>query len=213
MPASLARGLSPRLGGNCYNRNMTITERVLASGPGWRVADVICTAGPADRPFEERHEHASIALVTRGSFQYRTSQGSAVLAPGSLLLGNAGACFECGHEHAAGDRCIAFQFAPDHLDAVAAETPEARSTGFAVPRLPPLPALMPLAAAAVAQAGREEPDPGPLQELAPSRRRSRARRARTYASARATSGASPRSCAGSSAGPRRRCRFTDWRAR
>jgi AraC family transcriptional regulator len=166
MPASLARGLSPRLGGNCYNGNMTITERVLASGPGWRVADVICTAGPADRPFEERHEHASIALVTRGSFQYRTSQGSAVLAPGSLLLGNAGACFECGHEHAAGDRCIAFQFAPDHLDAVAAETPEARSTGFAVPRLPPHPAQMPLAAAAVAEAGREEPDPGALEELA-----------------------------------------------
>src|SRR5689334_9067881 len=31
------------------------TSTTLAEGDGWRVADVICTSGPDDRPFEERH--------------------------------------------------------------------------------------------------------------------------------------------------------------
>jgi AraC family transcriptional regulator len=30
--------------------------------------------------------------------------------PGSLLLGNAGACFECGHDHGTGDRCLSFHY-------------------------------------------------------------------------------------------------------
>lgn len=145
---------------------MSITQRVLASGPGWHVADIVCTAGPDDRPYEERHDRASIALVTQGSFQYRSAQGSAVLAPGAVLLGNEGTCFECGHEHAAGDRCVAFQFAAGHLEDIVAETPGARSVAFAVPRLPPLPALMPLVAAAEAEAAREEPDGNALEELA-----------------------------------------------
>ena len=59
---------------------MSLSARVLASGPGWSVSDVICTAGPHDRPFEERHEAVSIAAVTAGTFQYRTASGRAVLA-------------------------------------------------------------------------------------------------------------------------------------
>jgi hypothetical protein len=61
---------------------MTTTSHPVAAGPGWRVDDVICTAGPHDRPFEERHDSICIAVVTEGSFRYRTTQGSAVLAPG-----------------------------------------------------------------------------------------------------------------------------------
>ena len=81
---------------------MSLTTRVLASGPGWSVSDIVCTASPHDRPFEERHETVSIAAVTAGTFQYRTDGGRAVLAPGGILLGNAGACFECGHAHSNG---------------------------------------------------------------------------------------------------------------
>src|SRR5262245_262410 len=95
---------------------MSPTSRLLASGPGWSASDVICTAGRHDRPYEERHASISIAAVTAGTFQYRTDGGSAVLAPGSLLLGNAGACFECGHEHGTGDRCLAFGFTPALLE-------------------------------------------------------------------------------------------------
>jgi len=75
---------------------MALNSRLLASGPGWSVSDVACTAGPHDRPFEERHHAACIAAVTEGTFQYRSTRGSAVLAPGAVLLGDEGSCFECG---------------------------------------------------------------------------------------------------------------------
>jgi AraC-like DNA-binding protein len=136
----------------------------LASGAGWSVSDVICSAGPHDRPFEERHETVSIAAVTEGTFQYRTTGGRAVLAPGGLLLGNAGAAFECGHEHGTGDRCLAFQFEPGVLEEVVAAVPGVRRIAFAAPHLPPQPALIPLLAAA--EAAREAEDAGVLEEIA-----------------------------------------------
>jgi AraC-like DNA-binding protein len=143
---------------------MSLTLRTLASGPGWRVADVVCTAGPHDRPFEECHETVSIAAVTAGTFQYHTDAGRAVLAPGGILLGNAGACFECGHEHGVGDRCLAFSFTPVLVESVVAEVPGARRTTFAVPHLPPLSRLMPLLAAA--EAARDQEDMPEFEELA-----------------------------------------------
>ena len=92
-----------------------------------------------------------------------------MLAPGGLLLGNAGACFECGHEHGTGDRCLAFSFTPAVLEAVVSAVPGARRTAFAVPHLPPLPELMPLLAAA--EAAREAEDAAELEELAAAPRR------------------------------------------
>ena len=142
---------------------MGISAHVLASGPGWKVSDVVCTAGPQDRPFEEQHGAVCIAAVTQGTFQYRSTHGAAVLVPGAVLLGNDGHCFECGHEHAAGDRCLAFHFAPGHLEAIVAALPGARRTTFAVPRLPPLPPLMKLLAAA--EAARDAGDGAELEEL------------------------------------------------
>jgi AraC-like DNA-binding protein len=124
----------------------------------------VCTAGPADRPFEEVHDTACIAAVVEGTFQYRTSNGRAVLAPGGVILGNSGACFECGHEHTTGDRCLAFHFSPEHLETILAEVPGVRGAAFAVPSLPPLPALMPLLAAA--EAARDDGDGAALEELA-----------------------------------------------
>jgi AraC family transcriptional regulator len=143
---------------------MALTLRVLASGAGWSVADVVCSSGPHDRPYEECHEAVSIAAVTAGTFQYRTGAGRAVLAPGGILLGNAGACFECEHEHGRGDRCLAFSFAPDALEAVVAAVPGARRTTFALPHLPALPDLMPLLAAA--EAARDAEDAAELEQLA-----------------------------------------------
>lgn len=125
---------------------MTATAHLLASGPGWRVREIVCTAGPDDPAFEERHESCCIALVTHGSFSYRSPLGAALLAPGAILLGNQGACFECGHEHAAGDRCIAFHFEPELLEDVAASVPGARRLTFARSHLPPSRALDALAA-------------------------------------------------------------------
>lgn len=141
---------------------MSTTSHLLASGPGWRVRDIVCTAGPSDRAFEEEHGHHCIAIVRSGSFQYRTRQGRAVLAPGSLLLGNRGACFECGHEHAAGDRCLAFQFEPAWLEGVVAAVPGARRIDFSLAHLPPAPAL----AGLIADAEAATAEPERLEETA-----------------------------------------------
>jgi AraC family transcriptional regulator len=92
----------------------------LAHGEGWRVIDYTCHAGPHDTPFEERHEEMSIAAVITGTFQYRASSGEALLYPGAFLLGNAGDRFQCSHEHGAGDRSIAFLFAPALFQEIAA---------------------------------------------------------------------------------------------
>src|SRR5690349_21034019 len=87
-----------------------LVTRYIASGEGWSISDNICTFGPENQPFEERHEQVAISAVVEGSFHYRTTAGTALLYPGAFLLGNAGACYECGHAHGRGDRCIAFRF-------------------------------------------------------------------------------------------------------
>jgi AraC family transcriptional regulator len=141
-----------------------LTWRVVAAGAGWRVTDVRCGAGPGDEPYEECHAAPCIAAVTHGTFQYRSAMGTAVFVPGALLLGNRGTCFECRHEHGIGDRCLAFHFAPDHLEAIMAAVPGARRLDFSVPCLPPTPALTGLLAAA--EAARDEADGAALEELA-----------------------------------------------
>jgi AraC-like DNA-binding protein len=128
-----------------------ITARRLAAGPGWTVEDVICSCGPADRPYPEQHERVSIAIVTRGTFQYRGSgsNGREVMTPGSILLGSPGQSFECGHEHGVGDRCLSFGFAPRYFETIAAGSgiTDLRRV-FRSLRLPPLPALSPVVAEA-----------------------------------------------------------------
>jgi AraC-like DNA-binding protein len=123
----------------------------LAQGGGWTVSDVICTSGPQDRPFEERHSGFSIAIIAAGSFQYRSAAAHELLTPGSLLLGNAGQCFECSHEHSAGDRCLSFGYDPDYFETVAAEAGvRGVKPDFRTLRLPALPALSALVARAFA---------------------------------------------------------------
>ena len=141
---------------------MTLSTHLLAEGPGWSVADVCCTAGPGDRPFEEQHAQVCVAAVVTGTFQYQTRQGRATLVPGALMLGNPGASFECGHEHGAGDRCLSFQFTSSWFAETAASICGARRSDFSVPALPPSEALVRLIAA-VETARR---DPFALEEVA-----------------------------------------------
>ncbi|NKJ46092.1 AraC family transcriptional regulator [Burkholderia sp. SG-MS1] len=98
-----------------------MAARALARGAGWEAADMLCTYGPHDSPFEERHAGVCIAMVAAGSFDYRAAPGRELLTPGALLLGNTGECFECGHRHGAGDRCIAFHYAPAYFERLAAD--------------------------------------------------------------------------------------------
>jgi len=143
---------------------MAISAKILASGTGWSICDVVCDHGPRDRAFTEAHVDTTIAAVTQGSFQYRTQAGSAVLVPGALLLGNAGSCFECGHEHAQGDRCLAFHFRPAFFESIAAGVPGVRKARFSCAGLPPASALIGLIAEA--EVARDERDGGALEELA-----------------------------------------------
>lgn len=120
--------------------------RVLAQGNGWSVEDVVCTFGPQDRAFEEQHANVAIAMVVAGSFQYRSARGRELMTPGSLLLGNAGQPFECSHDHGAGDRCLAFHYAPDYFENLAADAGTRGKLDFQTLRLPTVRALSPLVA-------------------------------------------------------------------
>ena len=57
------------------------TPRIIARGDGWTVADVVCTAGPRDHPFEEQHTHHSIAIVLAGSFESSRSTAASGTFP------------------------------------------------------------------------------------------------------------------------------------
>ena len=127
------------------------TARVLAAGAAWRVLDVVCTSGPRDRPFEERHPDVAVAIVAAGSFEYRSADGRQLMTPGSLLLGNPDQDFECAHDHAAGDRCLSFHFAPACFERLAADA--GVSPRFPANRLPPLRARSPFVARALAALG------------------------------------------------------------
>lgn len=125
------------------------TPRVIARGDGWTVADVVCTCGPQDHPYEERHARYTIAIVLAGSFQYCSPLGRGLMTSGSLMLGNEGTCFECAHQHGEGDRCVSFWYSPAYFERLVADLGVTR-TAFAVPRLPPLRSVSALVARAAA---------------------------------------------------------------
>ena len=117
--------------------------RALGRGEDWCLTEYICTAGPNDRPFEERHEQVSIAAVIDGLFRYRADTGTAILHPGAFLLGNSHTCYECGHDHSTGDRCIAFQVSPEYFAEVAASKAGSGRFRFPIAMLPAIPKLLP----------------------------------------------------------------------
>jgi AraC family transcriptional regulator len=113
-----------------------LSARQIARGEGWSVSDFICRFGPQDPTFEEQHGDVAISAVIAGSFHYRCESGRALLHPGSFLLGNAGTCFECGHDHGSGDRCIAFHFSGELFEEIAASAAGSHRYRFAAPMLP-----------------------------------------------------------------------------
>jgi AraC family transcriptional regulator len=151
-----------------------VTEHRIAQGEGWTVSDAVCTCDRRDRPFEERHKGFSIALVAAGSFQYRSSIGRSasrsrvgreLMTPGSVLFGNPGQAYDCGHEHGAGDRCVSFWYAPDYFENLAADAgAPGGKLEFRALRLPPLRELSPLVVRACAGLTRKAPEaPTPVQ--------------------------------------------------
>lgn len=121
----------------------------LASGEGWRVLDIVCTSGPRDVAFEERHSEMAISLVLAGAFTYRGRYGRSLLTPGALLLGELNRCFECGHEHCEGDRCLSFHYGLELFERLAVDA-GARRTEFGRSTLGPTPSFSPLVSRALA---------------------------------------------------------------
>ncbi len=119
--------------------------RRIASGDGWQAIEYVCDAGPDDRPFEESHEGVTLAVVLSGSFDYRTHAGNSLMHPGAILLGAAGRCYQCAHEHGRGDRCVSFTFRPDYFNEIAADATGDAQFEFATPALPASIGLAPLA--------------------------------------------------------------------
>lgn len=114
---------------------------------------MVCTRGPQDPRFEEQHDQFVIAIVTSGTFQYRSSGSNReeVMTPGSVLLGSPGQCFECGHEHGVGDRCLAFHFSADYFNhLVAGGGTRKRLKAFQSSKLSPIRMLSPIIADACA---------------------------------------------------------------
>lgn len=82
------------------------------------------------------------------------------MTPGSLLLGNPGQYFECGHEYGTGDRCLSFRYAPSYFeDLVADAGMRGVKPGLRVLRLPPLPSFSRLVAEACASLAESADDP------------------------------------------------------
>lgn len=112
-------------------------RRPISTGRDWHLAEYVCVAGPEDRPFEERHDGVLVAAVLSGNFSYHGDTGRGVLFPGSLMLGNHGTCYACGHEHSRGDRCVALHIAPDYFEELAASVVGSARYRFDVTHLPP----------------------------------------------------------------------------
>src|SRR6204780_5145981 len=123
-----------------------LLKRTLAAGDGWSVHEIVCRAGPSDRPFEERHDGFSVSAVIGGNFTYRSDAGQGLLYPGALLLGNSGSCFECGHAHGVGDRCISLNVRDDLFSEIAAAAASTSRFRFSAPSLPPSPKALPVVA-------------------------------------------------------------------
>jgi AraC family transcriptional regulator len=157
LAASLQRALAQREREGRAEMGGSPIASTLAAGRGWTVEDVVCTLGPGDRPYEEQHTSACLAVVAAGAFGYRSGNARALMTPGALMLGEPGACFECGHRHAAGDRCISFHYDAAWLDeqcAAAGLAPGARRWQAA--RVPPVRRLAPLVARTCADALAQE---------------------------------------------------------
>ena len=122
-----------------------LLKRTLATGDGWSLNEIVCRAGPSDRPFEERHDGFSVSAVVGGNFTYRSDAGHGLLYPGALLLGNNGSCFECGHAHGIGDRCISLNVCEEQFSEVAAATSTSRFR-FSAPSLSPSLKALPIVA-------------------------------------------------------------------
>jgi len=115
---------------------------LLLRGGSISVFDYRCGAGPADKPFVERHDGFSVSYVRKGSFGYHARGASFELVAGSILVGYPGDEYMCTHEHGCGDECLSFVLAPALVERIDAEFAMGRRDVWRTGCVPPLPQLV-----------------------------------------------------------------------
>ena len=83
----------------------------LLDEPGLAVREVVCGHGRRSPTFSGEFTRARIVLILSGAFHARTSAGDVLVAPSTLLLGNAAEAYEYRHVDDGGDRSLLFEYA------------------------------------------------------------------------------------------------------
>jgi len=117
-----------------------LTVQVSHEGRTSKLFDVACTLGPRDKPYPERHGHWTIALVRRGTFNYRAADTNKVhtLHAGWLLLGRPEREYECSHDETCGDDCVSLEVSHDVIADVASATKGCSAATVNVPVMAPV---------------------------------------------------------------------------
>ena len=115
---------------------------LLLRGGSISIFDYRCGAGPADKPFVERHDAFSVSYVRKGSFGYHARGASFELVAGSILVGYPGDEYMCTHEHGCGDECLSFVLAPSLVETIDAEIAMGRPDIWRTGCVSPLPQLV-----------------------------------------------------------------------
>ncbi len=113
----------------------------LLDEPGLAVRDVVCGHGRRSPTFAGEYPRARIAMMLSGAFHARTSAGDVLVAPATLLLGNAAQAYEYRHVDDGGDRSLLFEYG---------------DAAFKTAAAPAAPALVALAEEALAEEDAEK---------------------------------------------------------
>ncbi|WP_194858248.1 AraC family transcriptional regulator [Myxococcus sp. AB056] len=88
----------------------------LSAGEAFDISDCVCRAGTRSPIFSGEHARVCISVVLSGVFHVRSPEGTAVVGPGALLLGNRSAPYEFRHVDDGGDRSLVIECSDALLD-------------------------------------------------------------------------------------------------
>lgn len=143
----------------------TAGVHVLADAHEVTVEDCVCHAHARSPATGRTNRRTAIAVIVRGAFHVRASEGEALLGPGTLLLKNAGSNHEYHHVDDGGDRTLTFEL-DDALVEAARASFAISGHGRAFPQLA-IPASPRTAAAlALAERALRTRDPAVLHDAA-----------------------------------------------
>lgn len=97
----------------------------LGQHESFTASDCVCREDRRSPTFAGEFPRVRVGVLLGGAFHARTSGGQVLLAPGAMLLGNAGSAYEYRHVDDGGDRSIVF----DYMESLLDEVPGAAARG------------------------------------------------------------------------------------